>query len=93
MTPLTDDDVADRLAAFDGWSREGDAIVKTYELPSFAEAIRFVTRVAGLAEAADHHPDIDIRYRKVRVALTTHDDGGLSDQDFGLASQIDAVER
>ena len=66
-------------------------IVKTYELPSFPEAISFVTRIADLAEQADHHPDLDIRYRKVRVALSTHDQGGITDKDFALAAQIEAA--
>ena len=67
-------------------------IVKTYELPSFPEAITFVTRIADLAEQANHHPDLDIRYRKVRVALSTHDQGGITDKDFALAAQIEATD-
>jgi len=90
MPALPDDQIANRLAALDGWARAGDEIVKTYELPSFMDAIAFVHRVAELAEAADHHPDIDIRYRKVRVALTTHDDGGITQHDFDLAGAIEA---
>ncbi len=66
--------------------------MRTYELATFPAAIAFVGRVAELAEAADHHPDLDIRYRKVRVALTTHDSGGLTAKDMELAGQIDAVE-
>ena len=73
-----------------GGTRQGDEIVKTFELPSFPEAIAFVTRIADRAEAANHHPDLDIRYRKVRVALSTHDAGGLTDQDFDLAAEIEA---
>jgi 4a-hydroxytetrahydrobiopterin dehydratase len=91
MPALPDDEIADRLATLDGWSRDGDEITATYELPSFPDAIEFVGRVAALAEAANHHPDIDIRYRKVRVALTTHDQGGITDKDFALAAEIDAV--
>jgi 4a-hydroxytetrahydrobiopterin dehydratase len=91
MPALPDDQVTERLAALQGWSREGDEIVKTFELPSFPEAIQFVDRVAELAEAADHHPDLDIRYRKVRVALSTHSEGGITDKDFTLAGQIEAA--
>jgi 4a-hydroxytetrahydrobiopterin dehydratase len=91
MPPLTDDRIAERLATFPDWERSGDEIVKTFELPSFPEAIAFVTRIADRAEAADHHPDLDIRYRKVRVALSTHDDGGITDKDFDLASEIEAT--
>jgi 4a-hydroxytetrahydrobiopterin dehydratase len=89
---LPEDSVAERLEALDGWSRDGDTIVKTYELPSFPDAITFVTRIADLAEQANHHPDLDIRYRKVRVALSTHDEGGITDKDFALAAQIEATD-
>jgi 4a-hydroxytetrahydrobiopterin dehydratase len=91
MPALSDDQVDDRLTALDGWRREGEAIVATYEFPSFPDAIDFVTRVAALAEAADHHPDLDIRYRKVRVVLSTHSEGGITDQDFALAAEIGAA--
>jgi 4a-hydroxytetrahydrobiopterin dehydratase len=89
MAKLPDDRIAERLAALSGWERQGDEIVKTFELPTFPDAIAFVTRIADRAEAANHHPDLDIRYRKVRVALSTHDAGGLTDQDFDLASEIE----
>ena len=89
LAKLPDDRIAQRLSALDGWAREGDEIVKTFELPTFPDAIAFVTRVADRAEAADHHPDLDIRYRKVRVALSTHDAGGLTDLDFDLAAEIE----
>ena len=91
MPALSDDQVMNGLASLDGWSREGDEIVKTYELPSFPDAIEFVNSVAALAEAADHHPDLDIRYRKVRVASSTHSEGGITDKDFTLAGQIEAA--
>ena len=87
---LDDDRAAQRLAALPGWERQGDEIVKTFELPTFPEAIAFVARLADRAEAANHHPDIDIRWRNVRVALTTHDAGGLTDLDFDLATEIEA---
>jgi 4a-hydroxytetrahydrobiopterin dehydratase len=90
---LDDDVVATRVSALSGWERDGDAIVKTFELPTFPDAIGFVTRIADRAEAANHHPDIDIRYRKVRVALSTHDAGGLTDLDFDLANQIEGCAR
>jgi 4a-hydroxytetrahydrobiopterin dehydratase len=90
MAKLPDDQITERLGALDGWSRAGDEIVKTFEFPTFPDAIAFVTRVADRAEAANHHPDLDIRYRKVRVALSTHDAGGLTDQDFDLAAEIES---
>jgi len=88
---LDDDQIAARLGELPGWERQGDEIVKTFELPSFPEAIAFVTRIADRAEAADHHPDLDIRYRKVRVALSTHSDGGITQKDFDLAGDIEAI--
>ena len=91
MPALPDNQIATSIAALDGWSREHDMIVKTYELPTFPEAITFVTKVADLADAADHHPDIDIRYRKVRIALSTHDAGGITQKDFDLAGDIEAI--
>jgi 4a-hydroxytetrahydrobiopterin dehydratase len=91
MPSLPDESIAQRLEALPDWSREAEEIVKTFELPSFPDAVAFVTRVADLAEKANHHPDLDIRYRKVRVALSTHDQGGITDKDFALAAQIEAT--
>ena len=91
MAKLSDAQVDAALGVLPGWAREGDMIVKTYELPTFPEAIQFVVAVADRAEAANHHPDIDIRWRRVRLALTTHDEGGLSEKDVALAAEVDAV--
>jgi 4a-hydroxytetrahydrobiopterin dehydratase len=91
-TPLLPEaEVAAALTALPGWSRAGDEIEKTFELPTFAAAIAFVVSVGFLAEAADHHPDLDVRWRRVRVALTTHDSGGLTAMDTDLARQIEGV--
>nr|NTU81041.1 4a-hydroxytetrahydrobiopterin dehydratase [Chloroflexales bacterium] len=89
MSRLSEDEVAVRLEALSGWSRRGDAIVKTYKLPGFPSAVAFVTHVGFLAEAAGHHPDIDIRYNRVTLALTSHDAGGLTAKDFDLAAAAD----
>ena len=86
---LTENEVTAALAGLPGWERTGDEIVKTYERASFPAAIAFVVRIGFFAEAADHHPDLDIRWRKVRVALTTHDAGGLTALDVQLAQQIE----
>jgi 4a-hydroxytetrahydrobiopterin dehydratase len=86
----SDAEIAEALAGLPGWERVGDEIVKQFELPSFPAAIAFVVRVGFLAEKADHHPDIDLRWRKVRLALTTHDAGGLTELDFALAREIEA---
>ena len=79
------------LSASDGWTLDGETISKTYQFANFAGAMGFVTGVGVLAEKAFHHPDIDIRYSKVTVALTTHDQGGLTEKDTELAAQFDAL--
>ncbi len=90
MARLTDQDARTRLAALTGWEIAGDRLRKRYAFDSFGSAVAFVNRVAGLAEAADHHPDILIEYRHVTLTLTTHDSGGLTARDFSLAARIDA---
>jgi 4a-hydroxytetrahydrobiopterin dehydratase len=79
------------LAEHPEWKHEGGMIRRTYEAPSFLEGIEFVSRVAKAAEAADHHPDIDIRWRKVTLALVTHDAGGLTWRDTKLAAEADTL--
>lgn len=83
--------VQERMSEVPGWEKvEGeDAIRRLYRFPNFRASVAFVGYVAELAEAADHHPDIDIRYSKVTLTLTTHDAGGLTDKDFDLARRID----
>ena len=75
----------------DGWRHTGEIIEKTFEFDSFIPAVEFVNRVAELAEEAEHHPDLDIRYNEVRVGLVTHDAGGITGKDTGLAEKIDAT--
>lgn len=91
MPLLDDQEIRNRLDDLRGWNREGDVIRKTYTLDSFAEAIAFVNRIADLAQRANHHPDIDIRYDRVACALSTHSEGGLTEKDFDLARQLDAA--
>ncbi len=76
------------LASLPGWDRDGDALVRTAELSSFPAAIAVVDRVAELAEASDHHPDIDIRWRTLTFRLSTHSDGGITTKDVDLARSI-----
>jgi len=91
-TPLLPEaEIAAALAELPGWSRAGAEIEKIFELATFSAAIAFVVSVGFLAEAADHHPDLDVRWRRVRVALTTHDSGGLTALDTDLARQIEGV--
>lgn len=77
------------MARVPEWKRAGTGITRTYVFKDFPAAIRFVNKIAGLAESAWHHPDIDIRWNKVTLRLTTHDQGGLTGKDFKLARQFD----
>lgn len=91
MALLNDQEIRARLDLLEGWTREGEVIRKTFTLDTFPAAIAFVNRIADQAEAADHHPDIDIRYDRVACALSTHSEGGLTAKDFDLAGEIDRV--
>jgi len=88
---LTDTEIRDRLTSLDGWTLSGDAIRKQYTLGGFPDAVAFVTRVAFDAEAADHHPDIQINYKRVTLTFSTHSEGGLTDKDFAGARKADAL--
>ena len=89
---LSEAQVQVRLEALEGWQLAGDAIEREWKLDDFAAAVAFVNRVADLAERANHHPDILIHgWNKVRLTLSTHSEGGLTDSDFGLAARIDGV--
>ena len=91
MGRLTEEQISEMLKTLPGWEREGEAIVKTFEFEWFTPAMGFVTKVALLAERYDHHPDIDIRYKTVRLLLTSHDAGGLTDRDIDLAKEFEAI--
>jgi len=82
-----------QLARLEGWKLIRKQISKLYVFEDFTQAIRFINQVARLADSMNHHPDIDIRYNKVRLTLTTHDEGGLTFRDFKLAKRIDAIKR
>lgn len=88
---LTAEDVAARLAALPQWAEAAGAIQRTYQFKDFVEAMKFVNRAAELAEKAQHHPDILIRWNKVTMSLSTHDAGGITQKDFDLASQMDRL--
>jgi 4a-hydroxytetrahydrobiopterin dehydratase len=91
MTVLDDSAIREGLDRLDGWTRDGNAINRTFEFDSFMPAIAFVNRVAEAAETADHHPDIDIRYSRVTLALSTHSAGGITRKDLNLAGEIDSL--
>lgn len=88
-TPLSDIEIQRELGSLPGWARRGDALVKTFTFPTFADGIAFVGRVAKIADAMDHHPDIDIRYTKVTCMLSTHEPKGITRLDVALAEKID----
>ena len=87
MPPFSPQEAQSRLAGLAGWKIEAGELVKTFQFKDFVASLHFVNRVGELAEQAGHHPDIDIRYNRVRLALTTHDAGGLTQKDFDLATQ------
>ncbi len=88
MALLTETELKEHLARVPGWELRGREIRRTWSFPDFKASMAFVNRVAALADAADHHPDIDIRYSKVTLALSTHSAGGLTARDFALAQAI-----
>ncbi|HSN73502.1 MAG TPA: 4a-hydroxytetrahydrobiopterin dehydratase [Anaerolineae bacterium] len=88
---LTENEIEQELPALTGWSLTDNAITRTFTLPSFPAALAFASAVGHLAERADHHPDILIQYRKVALTLSTHSAGGLTEQDFDLATEINAI--
>jgi len=83
----------DEAVKLGNWTIRGNVIFRKFAFADFAEAVRFVNRVARLAEAVNHHPDITINYNRVRLALTTHDEGGLTMKDFSLAGKINKIAR
>lgn len=86
---LNEDQTRTQLSTLRDWQRRGQEITKSFELKNFIQAMGFVNSVALLAEKANHHPDIDIRWNKVTLTLSTHSAGGLTDKDFLLATEID----
>ena len=91
MPKFSDTEIKEKLTGLDGWSYEDGEIVKRFRFSKFADGIGFVNSIAEAADAADHHPDIDIRYTSIRVGLSSHDAGGVTERDLNLASQIDAL--
>jgi 4a-hydroxytetrahydrobiopterin dehydratase len=91
MTKLNLAQIKTALAATPEWKKKGNAITRLYQFKDFPAAIKFVNAVARLAEKAWHHPDIDIRWNKVTLTLTTHDAGGLTEKDFELAKKFDQI--
>jgi 4a-hydroxytetrahydrobiopterin dehydratase len=91
MAKLNSVQIKTALGSVTDWKKKGAVISRVYQLKDFPTAIKFVNAVARLAEKANHHPDIDIRWSKVTLSLTTHDQGGLTEKDFALAEKFDAL--
>lgn len=91
MVLLNDDAIAARLGTIPGWQHENNALRRTFIFRGFPEAVAFIGRLVEPAERLDHHPDITIGYNQVNLALWTHSEGGVTEKDFGLAREIDAV--
>lgn len=92
MARLNEEQIAKELQSVKGWEKTGNEIRRTFIMKDFVEAMGFVQSVALLAEKMDHHPDIDIRWNKVTLVLSTHSEGGLTMKDFQLAQQIDLLK-
>ncbi len=91
MPKLTTSEIQKRLKTVSGWTLEADAIKKQFTFAGFPEAIAFVNRLAPKAEAADHHPDILINYKRVTLTYSTHSEGGLTEKDFEGAAAADRI--
>jgi len=90
MPKLNPDQITEKLKALPAWERRGEAIAKQYTFKEFMDGIRFINRIAEIAEQMDHHPDMKVNYRRITFELSTHDQGGITEKDFKLA---DAIER
>jgi 4a-hydroxytetrahydrobiopterin dehydratase len=88
---LPDSEIAERLEGLEGWSREGDRIVRSFERGDFLGSVEFVRAITEPAEAMGHHPDLEISWATVKVSITNHGEGGLTAADFELAAKIDAL--
>lgn len=91
LTPLTDAQITDRLAALRGWTRDGSLITRTFTLDRYLDGIALAAAIGTICEGLDHHPEMMIGYKRVTVSFTTHDADGLTSNDFDAAAAIDAL--
>ena len=91
MAVLSDDEIQERLGEAAGWERAGDALRKEFDRGDFKGSVEFVNAITPAAEEMNHHPDLAISWNKVTVTLSTHSEGGLTENDFELASRIDPL--
>jgi len=88
MPRLSDAEIEQALASLEGWGCEGDELVRDFALRDFVAALGFIAQVGALAERANHHPTLTNTYNRVRIALSTHDEGGITERDVALAKEI-----
>jgi 4a-hydroxytetrahydrobiopterin dehydratase len=91
MARLSDEEINERLSGLEGWQRDGEAIRREFELADFKGSVDFVNRLTPEAEEMNHHPDLEISWNKVTVTISTHSEGGLTENDFELARKVGAV--
>ena len=91
MSKLSEPEILARLPMAKGWERHGDMLVRTWQFPSFRRAMEFVNQVGSLIEKTEHYPDLIVTYRTVRIEISTHDVGGLTERDFELISGINEI--
>jgi 4a-hydroxytetrahydrobiopterin dehydratase len=91
MARLSDAEIDERLGGLEGWERSGEAIVKQFDNGDFKGSVDFVSRLTPEAEDMNHHPDLEISWKTVTVTISTHSEGGLTENDFELARRIDAL--
>jgi 4a-hydroxytetrahydrobiopterin dehydratase len=91
MQKLSEAEIVERLPKAKDWERHGDMLVRTWQFPSFRRAIEFVNQVASFCEKSDHHPDMIVSYRTVRIEMSTHDAGGITEADFALVGELNDI--
>jgi 4a-hydroxytetrahydrobiopterin dehydratase len=91
MSKLAEDEIDNRLAQLEGWRRRGEAIAKEFKLDDFVGSVDFINRLTPVAEEMNHHPDLQVSWNTVTVSITTHSEGGLTENDFELAKKIDPL--
>ena len=91
MALLNDDQIRERLEGLEGWERDGESIKKDFKLEDFKGSVDFVNRLTPVAEEMNHHPDLEISWNTVTVSISTHSEGGLTENDFELAGKVDTL--
>ncbi len=91
MSKLSEAEITARLPSARGWDRHGDMLVRTWQFPSFRRALEFVNQVGAIIEKSEHYPDLIVTYRSVRIEISTHDVGGLTERDFALIAALNEV--